>query len=256
MNLTPSEAEEALEAMLVSNGLGYRTDGDFIYVYSSEELAKLCEAERKVDTRLFRLTYVNAAVAHDMIKPMISNIGSISVTPPSDVGLGGEEGTKDTTGDSLATPDTLVVTDYVERLEDRMDRYLGSDRFYLLLLGIFACLAMVLAAVGLYGVVAYLVSRRTREIGIRVALGAEKGEVLRLVLKQSLGPVILGAVVGLGAALAGGGVLSGLLYQVEPWDPPTYIGGTVLFMGVTFLATLAPARSATRIAPTEAMRME
>jgi ABC-type antimicrobial peptide transport system permease subunit len=145
---------------------------------------------------------------------------------------------------------------YVEKLQDRMDRYLSSDRFYLLLLGIFASMAMTLAAVGLYGVVAYLVSRRTREIGIRVALGAERGEVVRLVLRQSLGPVVLGALVGLTVALAGGGVLSGLLYQVEPWDPPTYIGGTILFMGVAFLATVSPARSATRISPTEAMRVE
>ena len=145
---------------------------------------------------------------------------------------------------------------YVEMLEDRIERYTTSDRFYLVLLGLFASLAVILAAVGLYGVVAYLVSRRTREIGIRVALGAPRDHVVRLVLGQGVGPVLLGAVLGLTAALAGGRVLSSLLYQVEPWDPLTFVGGTGLLLGVAFAATLLPARWATKISPTEAMRVE
>jgi len=145
---------------------------------------------------------------------------------------------------------------YVEMLGERVKVFTASDRFYLVLLGLFAGLAVTLAAVGLYGVVAYLVSRRTREIGIRVALGAPRDHVVRLVLGQGVAPVLLGAVLGLAASLAGGRILSSLLYQVEPWDPLTYVGGTCLLLCVAFLATLLPARSASRISPTEAMRVE
>ncbi len=145
---------------------------------------------------------------------------------------------------------------YVEMLEDRMQRYLASDRFYLVLLGVFAGLAVTLASVGLYGVVAYLVSRRTREIGVRVALGARREDVVRLVLGQGIGPVVVGTLLGLGAALAGGHVLSSLLYEVEPWDLLTFAGGTALLLVVALTATLLPARWAARIPPTEAMRVE
>jgi putative ABC transport system permease protein len=145
---------------------------------------------------------------------------------------------------------------YVEALEDRMAVYLASDRFYLFFLAVSAGLAMVLSAVGLYGVVAYLVSKRTQEIGIRVALGASRQEVMRLVLGQGIGPVVLGTAVGLGVALAGGRLMASLLYQVEPWDPLTLAGGTVVLLAVAVAATLLPARNATRIPPTEAMRVE
>ena len=123
-------------------------------------------------------------------------------------------------------------------------------------MALFAGLAVILAAVGLYGVVAYLVSRRTREIGIRVALGAPRDHVVRLVLGQGVAPVFLGAVLGLATSLAGGRIMSSLLYQVEPWDPLTFVGGTGLLLCVAFVATLLPARSASRIPPTEAMRVE
>ncbi len=145
---------------------------------------------------------------------------------------------------------------YVEMMEERVERYTASDRFYLVLLGLFAGLAVTLAAVGLYGVVAYLVSRRTREIGIRVALGAPREHVVRLVLGQGMGPVIVGTVLGLVTALAGGRVLSSLLFEVEPWDPLTFVGGTGLLLCVALAATLLPARWATKIPPTEAMRVE
>lgn len=109
--------EDALAAMLVSNGLGYRTKGKFIYVYSQEELTKMIAAERQLASRVFRLTYVNAAAVKGLIEPMLSAAGKASVTPPSKTGLGGETGPGDTEGDSLATPDTIIVTDYVDRLD-------------------------------------------------------------------------------------------------------------------------------------------
>jgi ABC-type antimicrobial peptide transport system permease subunit len=145
---------------------------------------------------------------------------------------------------------------WMETLQSRVDDSVASDRFYLLLLGTFAGLALVLASVGLYGVVAYLVSRRTREIGIRVALGARGGEVVRMVVGQGLGPVLAGLVMGLAAAAAGGRVLKSLLYEVEPLDPLTFLLVPLLLLVVALLATALPARGASRISPTEAMRVE
>lgn len=108
--------EEALRAILISNRLGYRTSGDFIFVYPLEELAKLSQSERSIASRVFMLTYINAAAAKGLIEPFLSDIGKISVTPPSSVGLGGEAGLEDTEGDASATTDAMVVTDYVENL--------------------------------------------------------------------------------------------------------------------------------------------
>ncbi len=110
--------DEALSAMLTSNGLGYVTRGDFVYVYPLEELAKLAEAQRKIGCRVFTLTYVNAATAKSLIEPMLSSVGRISVTPPASVGLGGAQGLSDTKGDAPAMADTLLVYDYTERIED------------------------------------------------------------------------------------------------------------------------------------------
>jgi predicted permease len=145
---------------------------------------------------------------------------------------------------------------WMELLQDRVDDSVASDRFYLILIGAFAGLALVLASVGLYGVTAYLVSRRTREIGIRVALGARGREVVGMVLGQGLAPVLAGLGVGLLAAAAGGRILGSLLYGVEPLDPWTFFTVPVLLLVVAFLATALPARAATRISPTEAMRVE
>ena len=145
---------------------------------------------------------------------------------------------------------------WLERLQDRVDDSVASDRFFLVLIGTFAGLAVILAAVGLYGVVAYLVSRRTREIGIRVALGARRGEVLRMVVGQGLGPVAGGLAVGLLSAAAGGRILGSLLYQVEALDPLVFFTVPLLLLAVALLATALPAWGATRISPTEAMRVE
>jgi len=145
---------------------------------------------------------------------------------------------------------------WMESLQDRVDESMASDRFYFILIGSFAGLALVLASVGLYGVVAYLVSRRTREIGIRLALGAENRRVMTMVVGEGLGPVLAGLGVGLLLALAGGRVLETLLYEVQPLDPLTFVSMPVILLLVAFLATALPAWTATRIAPTEAMRAE
>lgn len=124
--------DEALKAMLVSNGLGYRKDGDFIYVHKSEELQKLADANRPLASRVFKLKYLNAASTKTLIEPLLTkNLGSISITPPASKGLNGStaaagssssaSGTAQgfgTEGDALAGADALVITDYVDRLQD------------------------------------------------------------------------------------------------------------------------------------------
>jgi len=127
--------EEALQAMLVSNGLRYRTEGDFIFVYPEEELAKMDLADRKIETRVYRLSYMNAAAVRALLEPLLSKAGTISVTPPSHIGFGGggsgvsgsssgssssggASTTKQTEGDAVAGMDTLVITDYVETLDE------------------------------------------------------------------------------------------------------------------------------------------
>jgi len=143
-----------------------------------------------------------------------------------------------------------------EKLEDTVTRSVGPATFYLTLLAVFAGIAVTLAVVGLYGVVSYLVSRRTREIGIRIALGAKATDVVRLVLAQGVRPVGIGVVVGLLGSHWGTRVLSSLLYNVSPQDVATLAVTTFLLLGVASLAILLPARRASRVAPTEALRAE
>jgi putative ABC transport system permease protein len=139
-------------------------------------------------------------------------------------------------------------------MSDLVDVELARPRFYVLLLGLFAGLAVVLAAVGIYGVVAYAVTQRTREIGVRLALGARRGEVVRLIMWQGLGPAGLGVGIGLAAAVGMTRVIRGLLYEVQPQDPLTFSGATLLLLAVVAIACLIPATRATRIPPAQALR--
>jgi predicted permease len=144
----------------------------------------------------------------------------------------------------------------VEMLEETVDRQLGPARFYLLLLAIFAGMAVTLAGVGLYGVIAYLVSRRTREIGIRMALGAKSGDIGRMVLSQGIRPALLGVVLGVIGAYLGTRVLQSLLYEVRPTDPLAFVGATLVLLGVVVSAILLPARRASSVDPVEALKSE
>jgi predicted permease len=154
----------------------------------------------------------------------------------------------------IRTLDPNVPLRGIRTLEATVDRAIGPTRFYLMLLAIFAVVAVALAAVGLYGVAAYLVSRRTREIGVRIALGAQRADVLHLVLLQGIRPVLIGVVVGLGGAYAGSRLLQSLLYNVEPGDLKTALVVTALLLAVVVAAIAIPARRASRIAPMEALR--
>jgi predicted permease len=122
--------------------------------------------------------------------------------------------------------------------------------------GALGVLALVLASVGIYGVVAYFVGRRTREIGIRMALGARAGDVLRLVLQRTMRPVAVGAVIGVAAGTAASGVLSSLLFGVSPFDPLGVGGATVFVLAVALGAAILPGRRAARTEPTTALHYE
>ena len=141
-------------------------------------------------------------------------------------------------------------------LRELMSDDLARPTFYLALLSLFAVLAVTLAAVGIYGVVAYLVSRRTREIGVRMALGARADEVVKLVVWQGLRPALIGIVIGVVGALAGGRIIGSLLYDVPAQDPITFGGVSLLLVAVVLIACALPARRATRIPPAIALRSE
>jgi putative ABC transport system permease protein len=139
-------------------------------------------------------------------------------------------------------------------MSDLVDEQLARPRFYLVLISLFAVLAVVLAAVGIYGVVAYVVTQRTREIGVRMALGAKQADVVTLMLWQGLRPAVLGMLVGLAVAVAAGRVIQGLLYEVQPHDPATIAGVSGVLLVVVLLACAIPARRASGVPPAEALR--
>jgi putative ABC transport system permease protein len=132
----------------------------------------------------------------------------------------------------------------------------AESRFYLLLLAAFAAIAVVLAAVGIYGVMAYAVSRRTHEIGIRIALGAEPGSVMRAVVGEGVSMASIGAAAGLATALGLTRLMRGILYGVSPFDVWTFAAVTALLVAVALVATLVPARRATRVDPLIALRSD
>jgi len=136
------------------------------------------------------------------------------------------------------------------------DQAVGQPTFFALLMTLFAAGAAVLAAVGIYGVVAYSVRRRTHEIGVRVALGADRGQVRRLVMAGALRPVLSGLVLGLVAAAGLSSLMRGMLFGVPGVDPLTYGAVAFVFLAVAVLASWGPAREATRIDPREALRAE
>lgn len=150
-------------------------------------------------------------------------------------------------------PDLIVD---VTRLEDNLELWRTPSRIVAALSGVLGALALLLASVGVHGVVSYGVSQRTREIGIRMALGADGRDVMTLLLRQALRPVVVGALVGVIACAAVSQVLSKVLYGMGSHDPIAFIGVPFLLLGVAFLASYVPARRATKVDPVVALRYE
>lgn len=123
-------------------------------------------------------------------------------------------------------------------------------------MGGFAALALLLAGVGIYGVIAYSVSSRTQEIGIRLALGADSGMVRSLVIRQGMAPAMLGLAIGLSAASLLSQLMVSVLYGISPLDPVTFAAIPVVLTGVALLATIVPAQRATKVEPVRALKYE
>jgi putative ABC transport system permease protein len=143
-----------------------------------------------------------------------------------------------------------------QTLNDALSASLSERRFSMEMVGLFALTALLLAGLGIYGVISYIVSERTHEIGIRLALGAQSRNILRMVLRQGLGLAIAGAAVGLVCAPILSHLMAGLLYGVRPTDPVTFAGVALLLIGVALLACYIPARRAIRVDPLVALRHE
>jgi putative ABC transport system permease protein len=156
----------------------------------------------------------------------------------------------------VARLDPDLPVSNVKTLEEVVSASVAGRRFYMLLLGIFAVVALTLAAVGIFGVMSYAVAQQTREIGIRMALGADRDSVVRMVLRQASLVIAIGLLIGLAAAAATGKAMAGLLFNLAPTDPVT-LGSVAIVLGaVALLACYLPARRATRIDPIQALRAE
>jgi len=152
--------------------------------------------------------------------------------------------------------DPEAAVSSVRTLEEIRHDALSSTRLTTVLLGLFAALALAISAAGLAGVIAYAVSQRTQEIGIRMALGAEPGRVLTMLLRQGMGSVVIGLGIGLLGALGLSRLISGLLFGVEPTDPLCFAGSAAVLLLVALAACFLPARRATVIDPMLALRAE
>jgi putative ABC transport system permease protein len=149
-------------------------------------------------------------------------------------------------------PEAPVYREYT--MELLAQRSMVQLSFTMLTLGVISALAMILGAVGLYGVLAYVVAERTREIGVRMALGATAGAVRRMVVSQGAKVVLVGTVVGIAAALASTRLLDALLYEVNAMDPVVFVAMSITMIGIGMVASYVPARRASNVDPIESLR--
>jgi ABC-type lipoprotein release transport system permease subunit len=156
----------------------------------------------------------------------------------------------------LAEADPNLTVTSVRTLQQQVDRSFDQQRAVASLAGLFGVVALVLAAIGLYGVTAYSVAQRTNEIGIRMALGADRGNVVGMVLQGAFRRVVVGLVLGLPLAVGAGYLLSAQLYGVQFWDPLALAVGAAALAASAFLAAIIPANRAASIAPITALRTD
>jgi ABC-type antimicrobial peptide transport system permease subunit len=157
---------------------------------------------------------------------------------------------------AVRSVDPDVPLTQIRTMEEVLEESLAQRRFQMLLAAVFAATALLLASLGIYGVVSYSVARRTNEVGLRMALGAQAGNVYGMVVRQAMAPVVVGLAAGVAGALAAGSVLASLLYDLSPRDPATIAGVAVLLTAVGVAACSVPALRATRVDPLESLRCE
>jgi len=158
--------------------------------------------------------------------------------------------------EAVRAVDPSLAISRIQVLTDMVSASLASRRFVVTLLGIFAGMALLMAVIGLYGVISYSVTQRTQEIGIRMALGAQRREVLGLVVRQGMQLAGIGAAIGLVVSLALSRLIQNQLFQVSPFDPLTFTATALVLIGAALLACYVPARRATRVDPMDALRYE
>jgi putative ABC transport system permease protein len=144
----------------------------------------------------------------------------------------------------------------VQTMSERIGSQLAADRMIAVLLSVFGASALLLAAIGIYGVIGYAVAQRTHEIGIRIALGADQRDILRLIVGQGMVLIVIGAGIGLALALAATRLLKSLLFEVSATDPLTFVSVVIVLVGVGLLACYLPARRAMKVDPLVALRYE
>jgi putative ABC transport system permease protein len=188
--------------------------------------------------------------AQALIGPDITTMSYVvrSTTNPEDL-AGAVRASVDAVDANLAIAQVRTLQEIVDRAGDQM-------LFTMVLLGVAASVALLLGAIGIYGVVSYIAAQRTGEIGVRLALGAEPSGVTALILRQSVGVTMIGVGLGLAAALAGGRLIEALLYNVSPRDPVVIGVVTLLLTGIALVACWLPARRAARLSPLEALRTD
>jgi putative ABC transport system permease protein len=157
---------------------------------------------------------------------------------------------------TIASIDRELPLALLQTLEQTVDSSIAQPKFSMIMLTIFASIALALAAVGIYGVISYSVAQRTREIGVRIALGAQRSDVLRMIVGQGMVLSVIGVLVGGGAAAASGRVIAKHLFGVVPSDPAVFAGVAAVLLAIAFLASAVPAMRATKIDPVEAMRRD
>jgi putative ABC transport system permease protein len=158
--------------------------------------------------------------------------------------------------DAVIAIDNEQPLNDVKLLSDQIAQTYGTLRFPMTLVWIFASLALVLSAVGIFGVMSYTVSRRSHELAIRMALGADRAMVLRQILREGLGVTLIGVVIGLAAAFGLSRIMADYVYGIKATDPLTYLAATVLLMMAALAACYLPARRAASVEPMQALRAE
>jgi ABC-type antimicrobial peptide transport system permease subunit len=158
--------------------------------------------------------------------------------------------------EAVRSIDPKVPLAQVRTMEDVVERSMARVSFTMFLLAIGAVVALTLGAVGIYGVISYIVSQRTQEIGVRMALGAQRGEVSGMVLKEGMALALLGIGLGLAGSLAVTRFMKAILFEVSTTDPATFAAVPVLLAAVALLASYLPARRAAGVEPLEAIRYE